>query len=72
MRERERVCKSGWQPISTATFNAAGTLYAYAVSYEWSKGAEHHNPSNPSTIFLHAVKDEEIRQRKAKSGGRKS
>eukprot|EP01137_Pigoraptor_chileana_P006248 Opistho-2@50395 len=49
-------------PISAAAFNADATIYAYAQSYDWSKGHEFYNPAiMKSQIFLHAVDDAEIR-----------
>lgn len=51
-------------PIPTATFNHDGTILAYAVSYDWSKGAEAHNPQNAvNKIYLHAVQEGEVKQR---------
>ncbi|KAB1226934.1 hypothetical protein CJ030_MR1G022236 [Morella rubra] len=42
------------QPIPCSTFNNDGSIYAYAVCYDWSKGAENHNPAAPKpSIFLH-------------------
>jgi len=55
------------QPISCSCFNSEGNIYAYAVSYDWSKGAENHNPSNKNYILLHPVQPTEIKHRK--SGG---
>ncbi|KAB1213606.1 hypothetical protein CJ030_MR5G012388 [Morella rubra] len=37
------------QPIPCSTFNNDGSIYAYAVCYDWSKGAENHNPAAPAT-----------------------
>jgi len=51
---------------SCTAFNQPGSLCAYATSYDWSKGAEHHHPSTPNNIFLHTVKEEEIKPRKPK------
>jgi len=51
-------------PIACSTFNHDGTILAYAVSYEWSKGAEAYNPQTAvNKIFLHAVQDVEVKQR---------
>jgi hypothetical protein len=40
----------------------------YALSYDWSKGAEHNNPSLGHKIVYHPVQDAEI-QPKRNSGG---
>ncbi|KAJ3416475.1 hypothetical protein HDV05_001633, partial [Chytridiales sp. JEL 0842] len=45
--------------ISATAFNRNGTIFAYAASYDWSKGHEHNNPSAGNKIFLHATKDED-------------
>ncbi|KAI8139744.1 WD40 repeat-like protein [Fennellomyces sp. T-0311] len=47
--------------VSCMAFNRNGTILAYAQSYDWSKGYKHATATNK--IFLHAVKDEELRSR---------
>ncbi|CAI5481063.1 unnamed protein product [Closterium sp. Yama58-4] len=48
-------------PISCSAFNHDGTIFAYAVSYDWSKGAESHNPAvNKNYILLHATQESEL------------
>ena len=50
------------QPIPCSTFNSNGSLYAYAVSYDWSKGAENHNPATAKHyILLHGPPESEIK-----------
>ncbi|BBG96054.1 Transducin/WD40 repeat-like superfamily protein [Prunus dulcis] len=39
------------QPIPCSTFNNDGSIFAYAVCYDWSKGAENHNPATAKTTF---------------------
>ncbi|CAI7805515.1 unnamed protein product [Closterium sp. NIES-54] len=47
-------------PISCSAFNHDGTIFGYAVSYDWSKGAENHNPAvNKNYILLHATQESE-------------
>uniref|UniRef100_A0A0E0JLJ2 Uncharacterized protein n=1 Tax=Oryza punctata TaxID=4537 RepID=A0A0E0JLJ2_ORYPU len=49
-------------PITCSTFNQDGSIFAYAVCYDWSKGAEKHNPSTAKTnIFLHSVQESEVK-----------
>jgi len=51
-------------PISAGTFNYDGSIFAYSVSYDWSKGHEHFHPQNQkNSIFLHAVTEAEIKPR---------
>ncbi|KAI8968025.1 WD40-repeat-containing domain protein [Mycotypha africana] len=52
--------------IACTTFNRNGSIYAYAISYDWSKGYKQALPSNTNKIYLHAVKDEEIKPRTTK------
>jgi mRNA export factor len=51
------------QPISAATFNFDGSLFVYAASYDWTKGHEGYNPTQSSSIFVHAVNDAEIKKK---------
>ncbi|KAI7898471.1 WD40-repeat-containing domain protein [Cokeromyces recurvatus] len=57
--------KSNGQIACTA-FNRNGSIFAYAVSYDWSKGYKQALPSNTNKIYLHAVRDEEIKPRTPK------
>ncbi|KAJ3705681.1 hypothetical protein LUZ61_009386 [Rhynchospora tenuis] len=49
-------------PIPCSAFSADGTLFAYAVCYDWSKGAEHHDPSKAkSHVYLHSVWEDDVK-----------
>lgn len=67
-KQRLMAFKRADRPISCAAFSPAGTLYAYALSYDWSRGSESHTPSDPNTIMLHKVQKDEITQRNKKPG----
>jgi len=41
------------QAITRCCFSKAGDVFAYAVSYDWSKGHEYFNPQQKNYIFLH-------------------
>uniref|UniRef100_A0A7S3P3S1 Anaphase-promoting complex subunit 4 WD40 domain-containing protein n=1 Tax=Amphora coffeiformis TaxID=265554 RepID=A0A7S3P3S1_9STRA len=59
--------------ILAAAFNTQGNLFAYASSYDWSKGSMHMQPGND--IFIHPVVEEEIRPKgktKSSSSGYRS
>ncbi|CAG8619893.1 14008_t:CDS:2 [Gigaspora margarita] len=60
---RQRL--KGFNPVGTsipaATFNRNGTIYTYAVSYDWSKGFLQSSSTNKNAVFLHFVKDGDIR-----------
>mmetsp|Transcript_21786 Transcript_21786/g.53937 ORF Transcript_21786/g.53937 Transcript_21786/m.53937 type:complete len:357 (-) Transcript_21786:114-1184(-) len=63
-------------PIPCGAFNRDGTIFAYAVSYDWSKGgADPMAQSGQNNIFLHAVNDTEVKPRPAtanrQTGGRR-
>ncbi|XP_050369714.1 protein RAE1-like [Argentina anserina] len=60
------------QPIPCSTFNQDGSIYAYAVCYDWSKGAENHNPATAKNhIYLHLPQDSEVKAKARVSAGRK-
>ena len=49
--------------ISTTAFNRQGTVFAYAVSYDWSQGFAK-NPQAPvNKVMLHGVQPEEVKPR---------
>ena len=49
------------QPIPASCFNNDGSIFAYAVSYDWSKGADAHAPGTANRILLHAVQEAEMK-----------
>jgi mRNA export factor len=51
--------------ISCAAFNAQGTLFSYASSYDWSKGSLNVQPGNE--IFVHVVQENEVKPKAKKS-----
>lgn len=40
------------QPITSCAFSSNGQIFAYAVSYDWSKGHEFYNPQKKNFIYL--------------------
>lgn len=73
-KQRLKAMQRCNQPIPCSTFNFDGTIFAYAVSYDWSKGAENHNPTSAKNhILLHPTQETEIKSkpRGAPAGGRK-
>jgi mRNA export factor len=56
--------------ISSAEFNHTGTIYGYAVSYDWSKGYQFNTPSYPNQVRLHVVQEDEVKQKNKKVPGR--
>lgn len=44
--------------ISACALNHNGVIFAYAVSYDWSKGHEHNDPNKGNSIFLRSCFEE--------------
>jgi len=65
-RQRLKQFNSCNYPVVAGKFNAPGDLYAYAVSYDWSKGHEGNHPSLPKALMIHRVQEAEV---KPKQGG---
>lgn len=66
-RSRLKLFPSVGHPISSSAFSRNGSIFAYAASYDWSKGHEHHKQGSQNQIFLHAVKDEDIKNKPLKA-----
>jgi len=50
-------------PVVSTTYNHTGTIFAYAVAYDWSKGYTGMVSGMMNKVFLHACKDEEVKKR---------
>ncbi|KAL3620915.1 Poly(A)+ RNA export protein rae1 [Castilleja foliolosa] len=60
------------QPIPCSTFNNDGSIYAYSVCYDWTKGAENFSPSTAKTnIYLHMPQDEDVKPKPRSGTGSK-
>ena len=49
--------------ISSTAFNRNGNVFAYAVSYDWSKGYANNTPQGVNKVMLHAVQPDECKPR---------
>lgn len=49
--------------IVSTDFNKSGTIFAYAVSYDWSKGHSANRPDYPTKIMLHPIVGDECKPR---------
>ncbi|KAH8148181.1 uncharacterized protein LAJ45_07633 [Morchella importuna] len=47
--------------IPATAFNRNGSIFAYAISYDWSKGHQSNNPQYPIKVMLHPIKDDEAK-----------
>jgi len=65
-RSRLKSFDTGSHPISATAFNASGSAFAYAISYDWSKGHSGNVSGHPNKIMLHPVKEEEVKKRPPK------
>jgi len=66
-KQRLKAFPSIGQTIPCAAFNAQGNLFAYASSYDWSKGASFYSPgSTPNEIYIHYTPEEEIKPKTKK------
>jgi len=67
-RQRLKAFTKCSAPIPCGSFNKEGSIFAYAVSYDWSKGSEHYNPRT-NHLLLHPVPETEIKSRNAAKKG---
>lgn len=51
------------QSITSTAFNANGTIFAYGMSYDWSKGYQGNDQNAPNKVMLHPVNPEECKPR---------
>lgn len=49
--------------ITATTFNRNGSIFAYAVSYDWSKGYQQNTQNHPIKVMLHPVNADECKPR---------
>ena len=66
-KQRLKAFNAIQQPIPCAAFNSQGNLFAYASSYDWSKGSAFYSPgTTPNEIFVHYTPEEEIKPKAKK------
>ncbi|GAB2269528.1 Poly(A)+ RNA export protein rae1 [Dionaea muscipula] len=71
-KQRLKAMSRCSQPIPCSAFNNDGSIFAYAVCYDWSKGAENYNPQNAKPqIYLHLTQEAEVKPKPRTSSGRK-
>lgn len=46
------------QPITACCFNAEGSIFAYSIGYDWTKGHEYYNTNVKPAIYLRSCADE--------------
>lgn len=60
VRQRLKTLAPAPGPISSTAFNHNGSIFAYAVSYDWYKGHSGMVPGHPNAVMLHACKEDEV------------
>jgi len=66
-KQRLKQFKNCSAPITSARFNATGDLLAYAVGYDWSKGAQFYNEYKTNNhIYIHPTPESEIKPKPKK------
>ncbi|KAF8920244.1 WD40-repeat-containing domain protein [Mucidula mucida] len=65
-RTRLKSFEAAPGPIACTDFNHNGNIFAYAVSYDWSKGHSGMTPGHPNKLMLHACKEDEVKKRARK------
>jgi mRNA export factor len=60
-KQRLKAFNAIRQTIPCAAFNAQGNLFAYASSYDWSKGSAYYAPGTPNEIYIHYTTEDEIK-----------
>lgn len=72
-KQRLESSASLGSPIPVTAFNRNGSLYAYALSYDWAKGHEHYQPGAKNSIMVHQIQDTDCKPRQSTSrfGGRR-
>lgn len=51
--------------LSATNFNRNGTIFAYAVSYDWSKGYASNTQAYTTKVMMHGVGVDEAKPRQA-------
>lgn len=49
--------------IVATTFNSSGSIFAYAIGYDWSKGYSANNTNYPNKVMLHPIQGDECKPR---------
>jgi mRNA export factor len=60
-KQRLKAMQKSSQPITATAYNHDGTIFAYSVSYDWSRGHAEHNPAAAKNyILLHSPSENEV------------
>eukprot|EP00884_Botryococcus_braunii_P010599 jgi/Botrbrau1/19540/Bobra.0035s0034.2 len=63
-KQRLKAMSKANNPIPCGNFNRDGSIFAYAVSYDWSRGYAEYNPATAKQyILLHSPNETEVKNR---------
>lgn len=62
-KHRLKGYPSAGAPITATAFNRQGTIFAYAVGYDWSQGYQKNQQGQTTKVMLHAVGPDEVKPR---------
>ena len=62
-KHRLKGYPSAGGPITSTDFNRQGTVFAYAVSYDWSQGFQKNTQQTTNKVMLHGVIPDEVKPR---------
>lgn len=65
-RFRLKYTRSLGGTVSATAYNRNGSIFAYAVTYDWSKGFQYNTPQYPIQLRLHPTTDAETKPRDKK------
>jgi mRNA export factor len=65
-KQKLKTSSNCGQAITASSFNRNGTIFAYALGYDWLKGHEHNVTGGKNCIMLAATKDDEVKPRPKK------
>lgn len=63
-RQRLKAFPDVGYPIPASAFNRSGSIFAYALGYDWSEGVAGNRPDYPNMIKLHATNESEVAPKK--------
>ena len=62
-KHRLKGYPSTGSPITSTAFNRQGTVFAYAMCYDWSQGFQKNTPQTTTKVMLHGVVPDEVKPR---------
>lgn len=62
-KQRLDIISNLGEAVSCTAFSRTGNYFAYAISYDWSKGHEYYKPDGKNAIMIHPVADSDVRPR---------